>query len=286
MRSGVVGLIPAELEGITPAAARRVRELGFSGVTVQLGAPGAHAPPEFGRARGVLADAGVAVAQANGTFASLVDPDAAVRRAGIDGLLRHHMPAAEALQAKTLYVRPGGLNPAGPWYPHPDHHSKAAFERAAASLAEVTAAAEARGLTLAVEGHVLSVFDRPERIGDLLRRIPSQALTFNLDPVNFIGSIWDAWRPGGVYRRLLAAARGRIVTAHWKDYVVDDALVLHVTEVPPGQGVVDHAAWLAELASSSPDAWVMLEHLRPAQIPAAKRALDAAMAAAGLRWDG
>ena len=61
--------------------------------------------------------------------------------------------------------------------------------------------------------------------------------------------------------------------------------MLHIEEVPLGQGVVDHAAWLTALDEIAPRAWVLIEHLPPELIPAAKRALDAAMAQAGLRWD-
>ncbi len=284
MRSGVVGLLPADPRSITTADARRARELGFTGTSVVLGEPDTYALDEFRRVGDVLDAEGVAVAQANGTYPSLISPDPAVRQAGIDGMQRH-MQAARALHAETLYVRPGGLNPVGPWYPHPDHHQDAAFEQAVESIATLAEIAEAQGIALVVEGHVLSVFDRPERIAELLRRIPTDALGFNLDPVNFIGSIWDAWHPDPVYARLLEAARGRIRAAHWKDYTLEDRLVLHIEEVPLGQGVVDHAAWLTALDETSPRAWVLIEHLPPELIPAAKRELDAAMAQAGLTWD-
>ena len=284
MRSGVVGLLPPDLPSVTPAAARRVRDLGFTGTSVQLGEPDTYTLDEFRRVGEVLDAEGMAVAQANGTYPSLISLDPAVRRAGIEGMQRH-MQAAHALRAETLYIRPGGLNPVGPWYPHPDHHQDAAFERAVESIAAVAETAEQEGISLVIEGHVLSVLDRPERIAELFRRIPSDALGFNLDPVNFIGSIWDAWNPDPVYARLLGAARGRMRAAHWKDYTVENRLVLHIEEVPLGQGVIDHAAWLTALAETAPRAWVLIEHLPPELIPDAKRVLDAAMAQAGLSWD-
>lgn len=284
MRSGVVGLLPSDPPSISAADAQRALELGFTGSSVQLGQPDTYSLDEFRRVGDLLAAEGLTVAQANGQYPSLISLDPAVRQAGIDGMKRH-MQAAHALRAETLYIRPGGMNPVGPWYPHPDHHQDAAFERAVESIAAIAEAAQAEGITLTVEGHVLSVLDRPERIAELFRRIPTQALGFNLDPVNFIGSIWDAWNPDPVYARLLEAARGRIPAAHWKDYTLEDRLVLHIEEVPLGQGVIDHAAWLTALNEIAPRAWVLIEHLPPELIPEAKRVLDAAMAEAGLDWD-
>jgi len=284
MRSGVVGLLASNPPAITAADAQRARELGFTGSSVQLGDPDTYSIDEFRRVGDLLSAEGLTVAQANGRYPSLISLDPAIRQAGIDGMKRH-MQAAHALRAETLYIRPGGLNPVGPWYPHPDHHQDQAFDRAVESIAAIAEAAEAEGISLAVEGHVLSVLDCPERIADLLRRIPTQALGFNLDPVNFIGSIWDAWDPTPVYARLLAASRGRIRAAHWKDYTLEDRLVLHIEEVPLGQGVIDHAAWLTALNEIAPHAWVLIEHLPPKLIPEAKRVLDAAMAEASLNWD-
>ena len=284
MRSGVVGLLPGELVEVTPAAARRVREHGFTGMTVMLGHPGSHPRAVLREVSETLAGEGIAVAQANGTYPSLIHPDPEARVRAVEGL-KHHVQAAGVLAAETLYIRPGSLNPAGPWYPHPEHHGEAVFERAVSSIAAVAAVAEAEGVVLAVEGHVLSVFDRPERMEALLDQIPVDSLSINLDPVNFVGSIWDAWNPDGLYDRLLSAVGARTKVAHWKDYRVEDKHVLHITEVPIGDGVIDHAAWLAALSAVSPDAWVLIEHLPPSRIPAAKMMLDRAMEVAGLSWD-
>ena len=284
MRSGVVGLLPRDPRSVTAVDAQHARELGFTGSSVQLGEPDTYSMDEFRRLGDLLPAEGIVVSQANGAYPSLISLDSAVREAGIEGMKRH-MQATHALRAETLYIRPGGLNPVGPWYPHPDHHQDAAFERAVESIAAVAEIAEAEGISLVVEGHVLSVLDRPERIAELFRRISTKALGFNLDPVNFMGSIWDAWNPDPVYARLLEASRGRIRAAHWKDYTLEDRLVLHIEEVPLGQGVVDHAAWLTALDEIAPRAWVLIEHLPPELIPAAKRELDAAMSQAGLSWD-
>lgn len=284
MPIGVAGALPDRPADISPADVRRLAELGFQGTNVKLGSPGEASEADLRHARGVIADAGLVIAQANGAYGSLVGHHEADRRRGIDGLIAH-MHATKVLGARTCYVRPGGLNPNGPWFGHPDHHLDTTFDRALDSLRVATKAAEDLGVVLAFEGHVLSTIDSPERVAAILDAVDSPALTFNLDPVNFIGSIWDAWRPNAIYDDLLDGAGGRIAAAHWKDYVVREELVLHVDEVTPGLGIVDHARWLQRLNAAEPHAWVLLEHLTLDQLAPAKQAVDAAMSRAGLSWD-
>ncbi|MBM4435645.1 MAG: sugar phosphate isomerase/epimerase [Actinobacteria bacterium] len=284
MRVGVVGLIPSDLTQVDAGAIAHVRSLGFQGVSVVVGQPGTVGPAVLRRVSQTVVDGGLTVAQINGQYPSLVSADPALRRAGIAGLVAH-MASARFLHAETLYVRPGGLNPGGPWWPHPAHHGQEAFDRLVESLRAVARAAEGEGVTLALEAHAVSVLDTPERYGAAVRAVGSPALRVNLDPVNLIGSIWDAWRPQPVFDRLLGQTAPHIVSAHWKDYTVEDRHVVHIAEVPLGQGVIDHARWLGQLHAVQPATWVLIEHLPPERIPAAKAALDLALRQAGLRWD-
>ena len=284
MLIGVAGALPARPVDIKPADAARLVDMGFQATSVTLGRPGDSSKNHLRNARAILTDAGLVVAQANGSYGSLVAPSKAERDRSVHELI-DHMHSARELGALTCYVRPGGLNHYGPWNPDQDHHLESTFNRTLESLDEATRAAEDLGVTLAFEGHVLSTIDRPERITTILDAIDSPALTFNLDPVNFIGSIWDAWQPNGVFDRLIDGAGTRIRTTHWKDFVVRDELVLHIDEVTPGTGLVDHERWLRRLHATQRDALVLVEHLSEDQLIPAKSALDHAMAQAGLVWD-
>jgi hypothetical protein len=48
--------------------------------------------------------------------------------------------------------------------------------------------------------------------------------------------------------------------------------------------LLDQVTFLQLFEAACPDGYVMIEHLPDDQIPAAKRALDAAAAQAGLTW--
>ena len=71
---------------------------------------------------------------------------------------------------------------------------------------------------LAVEGHTLSILDSPEVILDLISRVDSPKLGFNMDPVNFIGSVRDAYSNTVVQDKLYEVLGNRIVCGHAKDF--------------------------------------------------------------------
>jgi sugar phosphate isomerase/epimerase len=282
MRLGVAGLLPSDPRSIDRAAADRLRALGFHGTSVMLAEPTAYAEADLHRVRQVLAESGVAIAQANPRYHSLVGSDE-VRRAGIAALLAA-CRCASRLGAENVYVRPGSLNPRGPWLPHPRNTHPETFDQLVASLRQVAPVAEGEGIMLAVEGHVLSPLESPGRVRDLLQAVGSDALAFNVDPVNFVGSLADAYDTPAFLKRMFDELGGRTVCAHLKDFRIEERLVLHIEECVPGEGLLDLGAFLRLFEGSCPDGCVLIEHLSPELVPAAKAAVDAALSRAGLEW--
>src|SRR5579862_4964150 len=141
MRSGVVGLMPAHPREIRPENAARLRANGITGVTVVVPDPLEAKAEEYERAGRILRDGGVAVAQANPRYEVLVHPDEERRRLGIRGL-QAACRCARWLGAGTVYVRPGSLNPAGPWTPHPENTDLRTIMRLVDSLPQACMAAE------------------------------------------------------------------------------------------------------------------------------------------------
>jgi sugar phosphate isomerase/epimerase len=65
---------------------------------------------------------------------------------------------------------------------------------------------------------------------------------------------------------------------------VRDRWVLHIDECVPGEGLLDLSHFLRLFDAAAPEGYALIEHLPEADIPRAKRALDAAAARAGLSW--
>jgi sugar phosphate isomerase/epimerase len=280
MKLGVAGLVP-EGEKIDVVAARRARSAGFRGVSLLFPRPLEVETAAVMRLKTALDGAGLEAAQANGWYECLVNPDDALRARGVLGL-QALTRIGRLLDADTVYVRPGSLNPRGHWFPHPGNHLEATFDRLAGSMRQAAAAAATEGMTLAIEGHVLSPLDTPRRVRDLLQAVGSPALKFNLDAVNFVGTVKDVHDTTRVIDELFDLLGSSIAAAHIKDCALDDELVVHIREVAVGAGTMDQGLILRRLDASCPDAYCIIEHLPDELVPRARAALCAAALDAGV----
>jgi sugar phosphate isomerase/epimerase len=283
VRSGVVGLMPGHPRDITPATAVRLRELGFTGVTVIVPDPLTARRDEYERAGAILRDGGIAVAQANPRYEVLIHPDPELRSRGILGL-QAACTCARWLGAGTVYVRPGSLNPAGPWTPHPENTSVRTLLRLVDSLQRAVGAAETVGVPLAIEGGSVCSLDTPERVRDVIQAVGSPALRFNVDPVNFVRNLDELFTSTTLVNRLFDVCGDLVVCAHVKDITYENSIPLRLREVPLSQGIFDNVAFLRRFEQSCPDGFVLIEHLPDDLIPAAKRALDGDVARAEITW--
>ncbi len=280
MKLGVVGLLPP-WEQIDIGSAQQVRSAGYRGVSIFFQRPLEADLAAVSKLKSILDSAGLEVAQANGWYEVLVNPDDGLRAQGILGL-QALIHIGRLLDAKTVYVRPGSLNPHGAWYPHPENNAQRTFERLVDSLRQAARTAQAEGMVLALEGHVLSLLDTPQRMRDVIEAVDSPALRFNTDPVNFIGSVRDAYDPSRVLNELVSLLGKYTVAAHLKDMAVQDKLVLHIDEVVIGEGTMDYGLLLRQLEQIDPEMYGIIEHLPDEKIPQARAGLMRAADKAGV----
>jgi sugar phosphate isomerase/epimerase len=269
---------------IDRAAAERVRAAGFCGASVVIDRPLEADAPAVRRVKAAFDAAGLDVAQANGWYECLVNPDDALRAAGIAGL-QALCRWGRLLDAPTVYVRPGSLNPGGHWWPHPGNHTPETFDRLIASLRQVSAVAAAEGIILAVEGHVLSPLDSAARVAELLAAVASPALKFNTDPVNFVGAVRDAHDTRRVINELFDTLGPATVAGHVKDCRLGDRLVVHIEEVVPGDGTLDLGLFLRRFQACCPGGYLLIEHLPDEKIPRARAAVCRAADIVGLAFE-
>ena len=276
-------MVPDNWRSLDAEVAARVRALGFTGVGCFFNDPFDADDRGLETLRAVLEDAGLRVAQANARYECLVNPDEALRRTGVAAVQRM-CGVARRLDAGFLYVRPGSLNPNGHWWPHPDNCRQETLDRLVQSLKEIVPIAESEGVTLGVEGHVLSPLDTPERVRELIERVSSHALRFNADPVNFVGTLRDVYDSAPLVNRMFDLLGPYTISAHAKDVDVEDRLVLHIREVVIGEGRLDQVTFLRRFDAACPDGFVLIEHLPDDLVPKAKAGLDSAARRAGIEW--
>jgi sugar phosphate isomerase/epimerase len=271
MKLGVAGIIN-DWSQVTPATAKKVRDMGFRGASIFFNRPLETPIERMAEVKSILQDANLECAQANGWYEVLVNPDERLRAEGIRGVAAL-CRLGRKLDAYSVYVRPGSLNPNGAWYPHPQNTTPEVFDRLVDSLKQTCAAAEAEGVILAVEGHVLSPLDTPRRVRDLIDAVGSKALMFNMDAVNFMGTVRDVYENGRVLHELFDLLGPYTIAGHMKDLALQDELIVHIQEVVIGTGVLDYNLLMRLLQETCPTVYALIEHLPEEKVPQARAGL-------------
>lgn len=282
MKLGVAGM----LGGGSAEDARRVREMGFSAASWHLRSLElARDEAALLRVREALEAEEIELCQLlPPQYPSLVHPDPQVRAAGVEALERV-VKAAVTVGAGNVYVRPGSLSERGPWTPHADNHRPETRARLVDSLRELVPRAGDAGIPLALEGHVVSPLDTPAAMRDVLDQVGSPWLQVNVDPVNFIRTLDQAYDSTALIHELFDLLAGSIAAAHVKDVTVQDRLVVHIDETVPGQGHLDQETFLRRFDECCPRGVMLIEHLPAERVPEARRALLEFAARAGLRFE-
>jgi sugar phosphate isomerase/epimerase len=285
MLLGAADYFSGDWLGLDAHVVGEVAALGFSTMNLRIHDPLAVHDDDVERTRRLFADHGLVVGQTVGEYGgTLVSPDGTVRGAAIE-FVKRMCDLTRRLGAPNTYLRPGSLNPAGAWLPHRDNRSDAVFDRLVDSTRRICETAEANGTMVAVEAGVVSPLHSPARVRAFLEAVDSPALGFNQDPVNLVGSLDDAYDTTRLIDESFDLLGAWTIGAHAKDVRVVDGLLPRFEEAEIGDGLLDHVTFLRRMQSAAPDAHVLIEHLPADRFPAARRALMAFAAEAGVHWD-
>jgi sugar phosphate isomerase/epimerase len=259
--------------------------LGFGTLNLRIADPSTGSAEDVHRTRQLFADHGMVVGQTVGEYGGdLVSPDTSRREATI-AFVERMCDLTSRLGSPNTYLRPGSLNPAGAWTPHPENRSSVVFDRLVDGTRRICRTAESVGVLVAVEAGVVSPLHSPRRVLEFLDAVGSPALGFNQDPVNLVGTLEDAWDTTRLVNECFDVLGVRTIGAHAKDVRLVDGLLPVFEEAEIGAGLIDHVTYLRRMQASAPDAHVLIEHLPQDRFPAAVRALTAFAVEAGVTWD-
>jgi sugar phosphate isomerase/epimerase len=284
MRLATTGLLPRDLRELEVEHVRGVREAGFTGCCCRFGDFSLPTEQELHRIRDVIRGEGVGIAQVNGHYETMVNPDEELRRKGI-ATLRQAVQVCATLEGDNLYVRPGSMNPGGHWWPHPENHAPETIDRLVDSLQQVAATAEDAGVILTLEGHIVSPLDTAAKVREVIDRVDSPVLKFNVDPVNFVRGVPDVYDSRPLLDELYDTLGDVAWAVHAKDVDIEDRHVIHISEVVMGRGRMDLGYYVQRFQAVKPDGYVIIEHLPDDLIPEARDALLAATDALGIEWE-
>lgn len=213
------------------------------------------------RVKHILDAHGLALVQFWGSYPSLLSPDEDLRGEAVrrcQAIVR----LAARLGADMACLRPTSLHPTHPWWAHADNFLPETRARLVRGLAEIMPVAEAEGIPVALECHVTTTLSSPEIVREIIEEVGSSWLKVNMDVVNFISSLHEAYYSAEVINRAFDALRAYAVAAHLKDVVVDEGHVVHISEVIPGDGLFDWDTFFRRFEALLPDGFGFIEHLK------------------------
>jgi sugar phosphate isomerase/epimerase len=259
--------VPRNPADITPDRLARWSGLGVRGLITHF----ATAPDEVAALHAptlsrLLVDHDVAIFQYAGVNANLVHPDRDLPGEVVPRI-RAACVAAQRLGAQMLICGCGSYDERNFYGPHPGNHTEPARRRLIDALRLIAPIVADHGLVLALECHVLTTLDTPERIREILDEVDSPAVGANFDPVNLLGSVAAVHDNAVEVRRIRSVIGDRCTaSAHIKDVRITTELVVHIAEAPPGHGCLDYAAYFEAVSTLPAGSPLIVEHLEVDQV--------------------
>jgi sugar phosphate isomerase/epimerase len=288
--------MPIELGLATPAVPRDpralddrfckwVRDLGVTVVGTHLGPTPEDVLPHAAEVRERLAGWGISIVQATGYNPSMVGEDDACRDADLERLTRA-FEVARLLGSPMVLSGCGSHHPTHGYGPHPRNHAPETRERVVQFLRLAAPRAEAEGVVLALECHMITALDTPAHIREIVDAGGSSSVKVNFDPVNLLSSV-DAVYDSGAQMAAMATELGARYhwTAHAKDLLIEPRLALHLEETVCGDGLLDWPAYLRcaeRLGTAERPAAVLVEHMPAFLAPRGLAFVRAQAASAGV----
>ena len=96
----------------------------------------------------------------------------------------------------------------------------------------------------------------------LIKAINRRQFAVHFDPVNLVCSPQHYYGNGVLIREFFANLGSYVRSCHAKDILLDGKLTVHLSEVPPGTGGLDHAEYVRLVESIGPDTPLMMEHMK------------------------
>lgn len=229
---------------------RAIRADGFDGAQMNLSSFGMESLPDLldeealSEGRQEVARLGVTMAALSGTY-NMAHPNPMQRRAERPRFV-NVLKAARLIGAPIVTLCTGTRHPTDKWSPHPDNRSAGAWTDLRAELDWALGEAAAVGLVLAIEPEPGNVVCDAWAARRLLDEIEADHLKIILDAANLIG-VDGLDRQAGIMAEALDLLGPDVVLAHAKDIEASGRVV------PPGQGAIDLATFVAALTAAGFD---------------------------------
>jgi sugar phosphate isomerase/epimerase len=271
MRLGVVGMLPGDFRTFTKAQMDAIRALQFTGFGFHFSGDAVFdvAADDCRKFNQFMAGEGLDLVQFAITYNEcLFHPDSTVRERVIQKINRG-AEIARQINAQAYLIRPGSLNPDGPWTSHRDNYLPENLPRLIETLKPIAKKAEHVGVTIIMETHAVSIMDTPETCKAVVDAVGSDNLRIVMDFVNHFQTLRQVYNSAERLDHIFDVMGLIAPVAHIKDIKVTNGLTLHLDEEVPGEGELDLARALKRFDMLYPDGYGLIEHLPLSKIPLA-----------------
>ncbi|MFN8491070.1 MAG: TIM barrel protein [Caldilineaceae bacterium] len=194
-----------------------------------------------------------------GAWSNPLSPDPAVRQAAIEKC-KACLDLADQIGARCCVNIAGSRG--DKWDgPHPADLTEETFDLIVATVRDILDTVQPSQSYYALETMPWMYPDSVDNYVRLIKAIDRPRCAAHFDPVNLVNSPQLYFRSGDLIRDFVTKLGPHIRSCHVKDIRLDTRLTVHLDEVRPGLGGLDHAALLRAVQPLDRDLPLMLEHL-------------------------
>ncbi|MCH8294329.1 TIM barrel protein [Candidatus Poribacteria bacterium] len=284
MKLGIVGMLQGDFRTFNKSQMQAIRDLKFTGFGFHLNGDDVFniTAQDCKTYRQFMAEEALDLAQFAITYNECLFHPGKAERDGAMVKINRGTEIATQLGAQAFLIRPGGLNPAGPWTPHRDNHLPENTYRLIETLKPIARKAELEGVILVMETHVVSIMDPPDKCRQIVESVGSDNLRLVMDAVNHFPSLKQVYNSTDFLNHIFDSIGDLAPLAHIKDLKISNGLVLHIDQEVPGEGELDLALMLKRFDILHPNGYGLIEHLSLSQIPLANANIRRIAAESGI----
>ena len=224
------------------------------------------------------------------TYTNNLHPDPAVREENHRYVIRQ-CEIADRLGATTITTHVGTNATETPIAPHPDNWTLESWWDGVAVMKKLCRETAGMRPLITVEAVNMTCMNNPRAHRQLLDDVADPRLKICLDPVNMM-NLGVYFRTTELVQECFELLGNDIVAGHCKDtYILPNRMSVYITEVMPGEGMMDIEAYLAGLSRLDAPRPLLVEHGHSEAFPdwndpRPKQYLDETAARIGVRFYG
>ena len=206
-------------------------------------------------------------------WTNLIHPDSATRQKNLR-YVAENIEAAERIGSPMVTMVTGSCDPDYYIAAHPDNWSDATWKLTLQSVRQLLDDTAGMKAALGIEAVVTTNIDSPAAHKRLMDDIGDPRCRVCLDPTNML-SLTTFYHTTELLNECFDLLGETILGCHGKDDIIErDRMLLHITEVPAGQGTMDYETYLVRMSRLKWPRTLLIEHIGPEDYPAAKAFIE------------